>query len=400
MLSVNKLCKCKKKASYVCLTHSIYLCEQERYQHNCNVMDIPSYSKNARINKINFVRQLKKLKQEKKANQQNLLNSNKEIVDSLKSINTKIINKLESLVSLFSKHNTDYIGKSLIEKIVEIEKQLNFWEGKNDYLSIGNFLKSKPFGKLRKTERDKVNKIRTDLTDNFLYKDISFLLLSFNKNLDICINSVKKKNDKEDKPDFVPISSGFMSNVKNFQANTNLRSKSSVKVKNRNKSAVISKTNKINNFFTAQKKNLKHLEIDNYLTIERKQELLTPLESTIIEKGKKSALNKIVSSGISHVTDSLKTFNFNFENQFKKQNGVCFVKSQYESETVAVNNKIDDDFDKQAIITSLKQMNLKVNDKAYFNMLNVSTVKQDVQDFLFVFRNSFDSLVRIWTHNN
>lgn len=386
------LCSCKRKATHICLNHSIYLCEVDRFKHKCSVIDLQNFSKSTRLNKMNFVKKLKKLKIESKQNKQELIRINRETVSELKRVGSFIKGMVDKVISAFCVASEQLITTKLIKEIEMTESLLNGWESKKDYLTVDSFLKQKPFGKIRKEERDRYTKLKKELKDNDMLSDIQILLQGLKARLGYSIKafSVKKvieSDEKYSKQNLIRYNTELVIDEKYYGNKRAFSKESFVKKRRKRCKSFVPLSKTPNKYFTNEYKP-KRRALDNYLSNVKDGNVMTPLESTFVNNIKKSALDKIKQSGLSMESNSLKSFDPNNIKLFDQSLSISDDNSPHDDSYAKEQEK--------SLLEDLKQIKEKMQNKVYFNQFNKETITQDVESFLFKFKADFNRLVQSW----
>ena len=384
------LCSCKRKATHVCLNHSIYICEIDRFKHNCNIIDLQNFSKNTRLNKLNFVKKLKKLKTEHKQNRQELTNINRESIAELKALGQNVKGMVDRVISLLCKAGDQLISTKLAQGIEKTEKLLNGWEAKKDYIAIDSFLREKPFGKLRKEERDKFTKYKKELRDSRLVSDVRLLMLELKASLGVSIKAfsaikVIESDDKFSKRGIIRHNTDFSIDERYFANKKSFSKASFAKHKRKRCNSFVPLGSTPNKYFT-NKNDYRVKNIENYMSNVNNGKVMTPLDSTFVNNIKKSALDKIKQSGMSVESDSLKSFDPNKIKLFDQS--ISIVDEGEQDSFVKLQEK--------ALFDGLEEIREKLGNKVYFNQFNKAEITQDMESFMLKFKADFNRLIQSW----
>ena len=389
MISETQFCKCKNQVKYICLDHHQYICEQERSQHHCKVIDVNSFAKAIRLDKIDFLKKLKGLKKENKQNEQELLAKHRNSFIHLQNLNTTIKGNLDSLIGLYSKIIEDSFDEELNTNVEEIEQQLSQYEASGNYIEIQRIITEKPFGKLRKEERSKFFKLKDFFIKNDYFGDINHFLIAINKNITDSLDSLKEnKLDNLMEINFKQTSKKFGVTKKYHTINEvylNRRSSkfnSYIRVKDRSKvTSVEKKGNEIIDYFTNVKKNIQLVGVDQFMSNHNNSAPRTPLEPALIEFGKQEALSRIESSNLSNESESFKkdTTMAHGLGSSMLINDAKNTNDQFEYE-----NQIDDNLIilRKEIIGLLEDAVKKIQNPVYFNQFNKVEVKRSMKQFI------------------
>ena len=390
MQKQNPLCSCRNKATHICLIHSLYLCESDRFKHNCHVPTIEDFSRKVRTKKIHFVNKLKNLRTETQQNKQDLLTVNKIVINTLKTLGEKLKSSIDRLLARYTKDTTKLINTIVVDELEAIQKKLHQWEARRDYLRIGSFLETKPFGKLRKERREKHKQLKNTLQENDTIKDIR-------RTFNTYIEKIRKfkfpfeQNIKEGKKSVTRkgkhkrIKSAFFGD-NNFFANISTIKTNEKKTDRGRSSNVVKKYDPF--VFRTNVKNRVGGEISNYLTNEKNSLNMTPLESTFIKNVERGALGKIKASGFSDDSDSLNNLRFQDIQIFDARSDISSLKDDVLS--------IKEERENDVFLRIIDEMKKNIGNRVYFNKYNKKNISKDIDLFVRKFKAEQKKLNRKW----
>lgn len=126
-------------------------------------------TKTIRLKKKEVFSKLNSLNKESKETLKSLHKTNRDTVNVLKKIKERIVKNLDKTISLYTGKIDKLIDKELTTKPKEIKEEIEKMENRMRYIELEDFLCEFNFGKLRKTERKKADKLKKTLAVDSAY---------------------------------------------------------------------------------------------------------------------------------------------------------------------------------------------------------------------------------------
>ena len=384
-------CRCKKKATHICIRHLVYICESEKVKHDCEVITLSDFTNKIRKEKVNLVKKLGQLKQESMQNRQDLLCINKEQILWLKKLGELVKSKIDNTVDYYNKMNEALIAAKTVQRVSDIENRLNHWENSQSFISLYKFLKTMSFGKLRKQERDIYGKCKENIKNSNLKKEIEILLKQFHKTLNfslITLNEIKKTHNDQfnNKQSRKKMSSFFLANENFFANRSTLKTNLYLKKKRKNKSGKLKFNQNTVQFTTINRRMSKTCDINNFRSNLANIREMTPLDTDYLGDMKKKALLKIKSSGLSNDSGSLSSIDADMEDVFASE-------SEDDNEEIRIDNHIKPSYKaikkENSLLYCLELLKESIKKKQEFDDNNRVEVEKAFQDFFTEYKNVF-----------
>lgn len=345
---------------------------------------------------------LKNLKRENKQNHHDVLKQNKSSFEKLLNLKKRIQDNLDALTCSYNKIVQESFKDEFNSSVNEIEEQLNIWERDSDYVKISQYIKEEPYGKLRKKERMKFDKLKTFLHQNGYFGEVCSFLLNIDKNIKSCLDSFKK--NKLDNFKIIDYNKGnkfgqFDRKYKTQENFLNQRSSvfnSYIVVKEKKKDVVPEKNVGIIEYFTGTHNAVKYFDIDQFTSEKKEQEVKTPLEPTLEQLSKEKAFDINDNFRISGVSQS---FRFKKE-EIKEIRNSIDIKGTDDKESKVFDDKFENQLNenisnlKNSLLKVIEELVKKINNGFYFNKFNSDEIKvdaiQSTNDIKEIFKDIFE----------
>ena len=168
----NVLCNCHQRADQICITHKTYLCSHHAKQHKCKTTSLFSFIKQARNKKKELLNSLRSLNAEMGSSTHDLLLINKEILDSIKKLKENATANLDAIISQYSAKVDNLINLEVHNKEKEIRERLHNFDRDLKFIELNEYLGSIKYGKIRKQQRHKVEKLKDLLSIDSIYSNL------------------------------------------------------------------------------------------------------------------------------------------------------------------------------------------------------------------------------------
>lgn len=421
MISHNKLCKCKNPVEFVCLDHSTYICKQETAHKNCSIAKFSVYEKTVRTLKKEFLQKLKTLKEENLKNYYTVLEKNKQPFKDLQKLKRQIQNNLDALTLSYQRIVKESFNDQFKTRVREIEKQLNNWESDNDFIKIDQHIQNENYGKLRKKERRKFERIKSFQDKNPYFGEVFTFLKNIDKNVKSCLSSFKKNKldnlkiinyNKEKK--FGEFDKKYKTQD-NFLNNHSSKFNSYIRVKERRKSVVPEKDVGVVEYFTNNKSDFKYYDIDQFTSQKPDKRISTPLRRDIDDFSKENAFAFDKNIKISEISQSIgpkedRANGLGDSILIKEVNDAGQISDKLMTSSYVIENedynRVEGKFENQlednklkltnSLLDVIEELKKKINNPIYFNTYNDKIIKEEAQQFVEDVRNIFEDIFSTW----
>ena len=168
----NVLCSCLQRADQICITHKTYFCAQHAKNHKCKTTSLFSFIKQTRNKKKELLYHLRSLSAEMGSSTHDLLLTNKDIVDSIKKLKESANANLDSIISHYSTKVDNLINLEVHNREKEIKEKLHHFDRDLKFIELDDYLSSVKYGKIRKQQRFKVEKLKELLSIDSIYSNL------------------------------------------------------------------------------------------------------------------------------------------------------------------------------------------------------------------------------------
>ena len=235
----NVTCKCKKRATKVCLDHRVYFCEAESEIHPCSTMELEGYVKKMKTKKAELLNSLISLSKDNKKNYDKFEKIRESNISSLKDLRNSIVKNIDQLIDNYSEKLVGLMKAEFINRTEEIEKQLKELDTKGKYLEIDVFIDRNKYHVVKHRNKEIAQNFETYFTSESLRTDFAEILKVMNSqtaeiNKYVQTLKISSSDDFDDiKADaFKYISGIFINENKHFIQNPNTIFNSIVDAKN------------------------------------------------------------------------------------------------------------------------------------------------------------------------
>lgn len=164
----------------MCLQHRIYICDNECKTPSCPKVPITSFLKKTRLQKKSLLNSFKTFKNEEDQNFSYLIDYHTSMVNGLKHIKNNIVTNIDKVIDAYSDKIRQMVDKEVRGRSKSFFNNLHSLEQGGKLIEIHDLLASTAFGKIRKEERKKVDK----LTEMFASDSLHTHLLKYLKGLE------------------------------------------------------------------------------------------------------------------------------------------------------------------------------------------------------------------------